>query len=699
MKKILLLLMMMVSASFSQFAPTYILYNSIYYVRSYIEIEHKDYSSQLPASTYSNYYIPSSTNPNLTIYEIDSTENLGTFIESGTTYYFYMRRQVVYIPKTSIDCPNGTISNGECVAPPAPTCTSNEQLNTSTQKCECKPGYKRDYTGADDNNLEPLNTCSPKRNCPPQMKYFWTDQATDITGLFKTEYYTCVPRTDLNEADCSSQGGTYYKKSMMGESLQDYYTSYILKNGEGCVNEQWVKDEAFALDFSFLMSGFILGGTRPFPESLVGKAVDEKQLLLTYKNAGNDADLLTYKPEVTDLTMGADGVYADLGLIVNDTSLDAKTASAYNQWLKDNGYITDTSEVSSTPVNNLGVNSNVSSKIDDLFYKGGDELDFKDNMLGTANMNISGAMPDLSSASSASIGTTVATKIDLNAHLLGTEVKSYPVSLVKQVEKTNADGSVSSSYKGTVTFPDSTVADFTVNSIRQTSGALVNEVGYSYIVDTKTGTKTFNGSYTTTTDSTGTVTNTVSKPSTITTVNDDGSVSTSTNAGSSSVTTDQTDTAVNLSPITQRLDQIKSKLDAIQQEQVKQWEYTSPKTAEATASLTKLTQAFTDYSLSLDNLFNFADGLFSDLKNLLQAFDDAKNQFTDKPTVSIPTGTCPFTISGANRTGGPIKTYTIDPCYFVAPRKPFLTVFFTLLFSWMVVMFAIKHLFNTTPNS
>lgn len=592
-----------------------------------------------------------------------------------------------------------TIVNGECVAP-AITCGANMTLNSSKTACVCNDGYKPDDVSYDiSGNITTINTCKPLIKCPPQMKYFWTDQATDIAGLFKTEYYTCVPRSDLNEADCASQGGTYYKKSMMGESLQDFHTSYILKNGEGCVNEQWVKDDALAVNFSFIMSGFILGGTRPFPQGLVNKAVDEKQLLLAYKNSPDNANLITHKPDVTDLVMGADGVYGEIGLTAKNASQDAETASAYNKWLKDNGYITNTDEVSSTPVNNLGTSPNVSSKLNDLFYKGGDEVDFKDNMLGTANMNFGGAMPDLSSASSATIGATTATKIDLKSHLLGTEVKSYPVSLVKQYEKSNADGSTAVSYKGTVTYPDTTTAIITINQTKQSTGSAVNEVGYSYIVDTKTGSKTFNGSYTTTTDATGKVTNNVSKPSTITTINDDGSVSTSTNAGSSSVTTDQTQTAVNLSPITQRLDQIKAKLDSIQQEQIKQWEYTSLKTSEATASLTKLTQAFTDYSLSLDNLLNFADGLFSDLKNLLQAFEDAKNQFTDKPSVNIPNGTCPFTISGANRTGGPVQTYTIDPCYFLAPRKPFLVVFFTILFSWGVVMFAIKHLFNTTPNS
>ena len=693
---------MMLSASFaSHTIPTYIVTNTPLQNNVVFKLEASTFSPTRSGSSLQTEKDSWSIKAGGDHYYIEYVymDYTGGYYDKNFPYEIMVDFSVIYNPESSPSCPAPkSIVNGECVSP---TCGANMTLNSLKTACICKDGYKADdvtyntTTGA----IDTINTCKPKKECPPQMKYFWIDQATDITGLFKTEYYTCVPRTDLSEADCASQGGAYYKKSMMGESLTDHKTSYILTNGEGCVNEQWLASETFWDNFAFIMSGFIVGGTRPFPQSLINKAVDEKQLLLAYKNSGNDANLLTYKPEVTDLSMGADGVYADIGLTAKNATADAETASAYNKWLKDNGYITNTDEVSSTPVNNLGTSSNVSSKIDDLFYKGGDELDFKDNMLGTANMNLGGVMPDLSSASSATVGATVATKIDLNAHLIASETKSYPVSLVKQYEKTGTDGSTAVSYKGTITYPDATTATVTINQTKQSTGSAVNEVGYSYIVDTKNGTKTFNGSYTTTTDATGKVTNTVSKPSTLTTVNDDGSVSTSTNAGSQSVTTDQTETAVNLSPINSRLDAIKSKLDAIYQEQVKQWEYTSPKTAEATASLNKLVQAFTDYSVSLDTLLNFADGLFSDLKNLLQAFDDAKNQFTDKPTVSIPNGTCPFTISGRNRTDGPVKTYKIDPCYFVAPRKPFLTIFFTLLFSWAVVMFAIKYLFNTTPNA
>ena len=66
------------------------------------------------------------------------------------SYYLY----------TSVDCPV-----------PKPQCTENEELVNGN--CECKPGYNRDSDGSplgDDYVIK--NTCSPKKQCPPPMKYF-----------------------------------------------------------------------------------------------------------------------------------------------------------------------------------------------------------------------------------------------------------------------------------------------------------------------------------------------------------------------------------------------------------------------------------------------------------------------------------------------------------------------------------------------
>lgn len=588
---------------------------------------------------------------------------------------------------TSCPAPK-TIVNGECVDP-TPTCTPNQVLNPTTNQCDCKPGYFSENIQNEDGTAT-VGQCEPKIDCPPQMQYFWTDQATDITGLFKTTYYTCVPRTDLSPEDCSSKGGTHYSKAKDTSDGTSQQSKYMMMYGEGCVNEGWLQDQAWSSNFSLLMSGFILGGLKPFPASLAEKAVTEERLLLEYKNKTGDFPLTKYEPIVEDLGMTPDGVLGNVGFNPKNPVTDVENSSAFNKWLSDNGYISPTGEVTYPHVNDLGVDPSVASKMGDNFYKGDDVTKFGDNMLGSANMASKGVIPDLAPATSAPVGATVATKIDLSKYLNKTEVQSYPVAVVKQSEKTNVDGSVATVYKGKVTYPDATVADFTVNQTRSSTGT-VNEVGYSYIVNTANGTKTFNGSYTTTTDATGAVTNTVNKPSTVTQVNNDGSVSTSTNAGSESVITSDKSTApINLTNIQNALNQMNKTLTETQTLVKDMIQHVPENTVAFQTALNNFKTGFNDLSLSIDNALNFVNDLKDILNNLQTQLDDALNQFNDKPTLNLPAGQCPFYSSWYG------QTVEVDPCMFVAPYRPILVIFLTFFMSVGVLLFALKYLFNVS---
>lgn len=667
--------MLMVSVSFAWSPTSYVQYNGKLYAYwrtlagswytqsdwdSFITIDGKK------GSISGNY---------LSIYEQTGTHD-GLLVV--TSYQYSLTSFVCVAPKQ--------IVNGECVIP-TPTCTANEILNPTTKQCDCKPGYFSENIQNEDGTAT-VGQCEPKIDCPPQMQYFWTDQATDITGLFKTTYYTCVPRTDLNEADCGAQGGTYYKKSMMGEDLHDFLTSYILINGEGCVNESWIKGDVFRQNFSFLMSGFILGALKPFPTSLANKAVSEKQFLLEYKNKTGDFPLTKYEPIVEDLGITPDGVLGNVGFNPKNPITDVENSSAFNKWLSDNGYISPTGEVTYPHVNDLGVDPSVASKMGDNFYKGNDVTKFGDNMLGSANMASKGAIPDLAPATSAPVGATVATKIDLSKYLNKAEVQSYPVAVVKQSEKTNVDGSVATVYKGKVTYPDATVADFTVNQTRSSTGT-VNEVGYSYIVNTSNGTKTFNGSYTTTTDpTTGAVTNTVNKPSTVLQVNNDGSVSTSTNAGSNSVETDKSTLPLNLTNIQNALNQMNKTLTETKELLRDLVQYVPANKAAFDQALLNFNKGFNDFSFKLGDFLDFLGGLpplIDDLKNQL---DSLLAMFSNKPTLSLPGGQCPFSAHWYGR------DFMVDPCLYVRPYRPIIVVFLTLFASWGVFLFTLMYMFR-----
>ena len=90
------------------------------------------------------------------------------------------------------------IINGECIVPPV-VCSENMKKSSDGQSCICNDGYKPDDVTYDTaGNITKINTCKPFKNCPPQMKYFWTDKATTILGT-QTDYAGCIPRTDLSE--------------------------------------------------------------------------------------------------------------------------------------------------------------------------------------------------------------------------------------------------------------------------------------------------------------------------------------------------------------------------------------------------------------------------------------------------------------------------------------------------------------------
>ena len=140
-------------------------------------------------------------------------------------------------------------------------------------------------------------------------------------------------------------------------------------------------------------------------------------------------------------------------------------------------------------------------------------------------------------------------------------------------------------------------------------------------------------------------TNTINKPSTVDTVNSDGSTTTSTNEGTDSIPTSQNDSAVNLSPITFRLDKISNQVSDIQKTLDDIANFTPTNSAEYTLNLQKFKDAIKDYSFSFDVFRTFIDSVVSDFKTLFSNFNDLKNLFDDKPSVDIPTGTCPFSVS------------------------------------------------------
>ena len=260
-------------------------------------------------------------------------------------------------------------------------------------------------------------------------------------------------------------------------------------------------------------------------------------------------------------------------------------------------------------------------------------------------------------------------------------------------------------YKGNIVTPDNSVIDVDVVETSNPSGSKVQDVTYSYIYKTPSGSSKFSTGYVVTIDSSNKLTNSIPKDSTSTS-SSGGSSSNSSSGGSSSTTTpNQPTQSIDLSSLEQainrnsaKLDTINDTLTSIKNQQQEQWSY-EPNINTAT-SFASLQSELTKFDVSVNDAFNFLNNFKGDIDNLMNNFNeslDIINKGIDSP--DIPKGTCPFTISGPTPGSNTKNLFNIDPCRFVTPYRSILTLFFTIWFSFEIIMFSLKYLFRVGGES
>ena len=139
-------------------------------------------------------------------------------------------------------------------------------------------------------------------------------------------------------------------------------------------------------------------------------------------------------------------------------------------------------------------------------------------------------------------------------------------------------------------------------------------------------------------------------------------------------------------------------MTSIKNQQQEQWNY-EPNINTAT-SFASLQSELTKFDVSVNDAFNFLNNFKGDIDNLMNNFNeslDIINKGIDAP--DIPKGTCPFSISGPTPGSNTKNLFEIDPCRFVAPYKSILTLFFTIWFSFEIIMFSLKYLFKVGGES
>ena len=647
MKKIILALMMISSFTFSN-ASTYISYDGSTWKKT--------------SDIYSNPINYGNSPNSIQVYQYISSDDIifnvwgsGTSVSNWQSYcgtsscYSYSLNRARYSRESTPTClPPKEIVNGECIN------------NTPV----CQFGYHNDTT--------PAKTCVPDKECPASMKYF-----AQATGTFSFDIKTCVPNRDLSPADCASKGGFYAtpetpydsSKTIVGQVLSN---KIVLARGMGCYDSAYVQEQsidndiAIALSFgtaqidkAFLarLGNSILSGGKSFANTIFDFFKSDP--------VASKQGLLTYQPELIDLVIQSDGTYASMNYkLRNEVWQDLGSGNVVQ---KDYGI--------STP-----------EIIPPNVYLGGDIAVVENSLIGTKSF-LDNPQP-LVVPSTSPLNTVTTSTLDLKNSLYGTQTSPFNVTSTLLEKSTDSVGTVLTKTQSKILYPDGSYTNVTTLASRVASGETTYQITASTPVKTASGEVTYNQVTNITTNNAGAVTNTVNNAGSISSTGSSGHVVTTPNVLNPSLAPQTDSNVINLSNIQASLNQLNKTATETKTALQDLVNYVSPQTTALNSKLSEFFQKLTDLSLKIDDGINFVNGLIDSLSDLERQFNDAKSFFDNKPTITLQSGTCPFQSHWYG------QTVTVDPCMFIAPYRSINTIFFTLIFSFAVLMFALKYLFD-----
>ena len=396
-------------------------------------------------------------------------------------------------------------------------------------------------------------------------------------------------------------------------------------------------------------------------------------------------DLSNQHISVQDLRMTDKGVEPVIDLTpLEDLPSDAAWS------VPDNVATSSTSYDGTMPVDTFDFSSlqQTPSKFDDM---PSEIPSYTDNILGTKD--ILDNSQDLSSYldSATQINTPVKAKIDLSDSLVNpTQTHQFDLDTV-EISKDESGAYPITKYKATIKYSDGSSTIF--NIVRTDMG----KNGQTYDITTYTPLKNgdvFQKTYHIQKSSSGTVINSFQDPSTIAKVNPDGSTEVVSNS-SPDLSISKTKSEISLIPITTKLQEIEAKQDITNQElgdidnNFKDMiDYKPPVNDDFDSSLNKFKVALTNYDLNMSNFVGYLSNFKNSLQHLKTNFDNSKNILEKKPSLALSSGSCGFNFHAFN------QNYRVDPCMFITPYRPILVVFFTLVGTFAVIMFAVKFLIS-----
>ena len=569
-------------------------------------------------------------------------------------------------------------------------CSANQAFNSETKQCvSCpKDHFLNQETGECERELKRPDWC------PKPMIY----NERKVELLLRDKIVEeCLPDPNISESDCKKRNMKFHG---CDDSVSGYELATCMSIPSGCYAPETI--ERFKAEKQLDNDLFIIGGFMiPLPINAFKNGLSSlgsffKGLFSSGAKPAN-LNLLEYRPQIVDVKATIAGPEPVFNLNPVDDN-----AIVFNSVFKETGKLDATASASLNIVKSPQATADVSPNLRKFdLPKDASISKLENNTIVTAKLkDMSKPIPTKEITVPNEVK-NINLDYDLNTMFKASD-KPTP-NLPMTIKQTSNAGN-KATYKGNIVTPDKSVIDVDVVETTTSTGSKVQDVTYSYIYKTPSGSSKFSTGYVNTITSDNKVTNSIPKDSTST--NSSGSSSNSSSGGSSSTTTPSQPTqSIDLSSLEQainrngaKLDTINDTLTSIKNQQQEQWNY-EPNVNTAT-SFASLQSELTKFDVSVNDAFNFLNNFKGDIDNLMNNFNeslDIINKGIDSP--DIPKGTCPFSISGPTPGSNTKNLFEIDPCRFVAPYKSILTLFFTIWFSFEIIMFSLKYLFRVGGES
>ena len=610
-------------------------------------------------------------------------------------YFSYVNKYSSYLYSES-DAKNGQLFTYTNITEfrlndPLAECSANQAFNSETKQCVSCP---KDHIF--NNNT---GKCEPELKrpdwCPKPMIY----NERKVELLLRDKIVEeCLPDPKIDKPTCEKMGWQFHDGCY--DNLSGAEMATCMQFPEGCYAPETVnrfKAEIQLENDLFIMGGFMI----PLPINAFKNGLSSfgsflKGLFSSGAKPAN-LNLLEYRPQIVDVKATISGPEPVFNLNPVDDN-----AIVFNSVFKETGKLDATASASSNIVKSPQATADVSPNLRKFdLPKDASVSKIENNTIVTAKLkDMSKPIPtkDITVPNEVK---NISLDYDLNTMFKASD-KPTP-NLPMTIKQTSNAGN-KATYKGNIVTPDKSVIDVEVVETTTSTGSKVQDVTYSYIYKTPSGSNKFSTGYVNTITSDNKVTNSIPKDSTST--NSSGSSSNSGSGGSSSTTTPSQPTqSIDLSSLEQALNRNSAKLDtindtltSIKNQQLEQWNY-EPNVNTAT-SFSALQSELAKFDVSVNDAFNFLNNFKSDIDNLMNNFNESLDVFNkgiDAP--DIPKGTCPFTISGPTPGSGKNNLFNIDPCRIVTPYRSILTLFFTIWFSFEIIMFSLKYLFRVGGDS